>query len=52
MVRTKQKQKSLRRGGKNTQKKFTTKVLMTWITIIVWSLIQSQTSWNVKSNGP
>ena len=26
MVRTKQKQKSLRRGGKNTQKKFTTKV--------------------------
>ena len=32
MVRTKQKQKSLRRGGKNTQKKCTKKVLMTWVT--------------------
>ena len=28
------------------------KVLMTWITTIVWSLTQSQTSWSVKSSGP
>ena len=28
----------LRRGGKNTQKNYTKKVLMTWITIIVRSL--------------
>ena len=25
---------------------------MTWITRMVWSLIYSQTSWNVKSSGP
>ena len=28
----------LRRGGKNTQKNYTKKVLMTWITTVVWSL--------------
>ena len=28
----------LRRGGMNTQKNFTKKVLMTWITTMVWSL--------------
>ena len=28
------------------------KVLMIWITTMVWSLTQSQTSWNVKSSGP
>ena len=27
------------RGGKNTQKNYTKKVLMTWITMMVWSLI-------------
>ena len=27
-----------RRGGKNTQKNYTKKILMTWITIMVWSL--------------
>ena len=27
-------------------------VLMTWITMMVCSLTQNQTSWNVKSNGP
>ena len=42
----------LRRGGKNTQKSCTKKALMTWITMMVWSLAQSQTSWNVKSSGP
>ena len=33
-----QKQKRLRRGGKNTQKNHTKKVLMTWITMMTWSL--------------
>ena len=28
------------------------KIFMTQITIMVWSLTQSQTSWNVKSSGP
>ena len=28
------------------------KALMTQITMMVWSLIQSQTSWSVKSSGP
>ena len=41
--------KRLRRGGKNTQKNYTKKVLMTWITMIVWLLTQSQTSWSVKT---
>ena len=30
----------------------TKKILMTLITRVVWSLTQSQTSWNVKSSGP
>ena len=34
----KQKQKVLRRGGKNTQKNCTKKIFMTQITITVWSL--------------
>ena len=38
-----QKQNGLRRGGKNTQKNYTKKVFMTWITTMVWSLTQSQT---------
>ena len=40
--------KRLRRGGKNTQKNYTKQVLMTWKTTMVWSLTQSQTSWNVS----
>ena len=32
-------QKRLRRGGKNTQKKYTKKVLMTRISTMVWSLL-------------
>ena len=32
------KQKRLRRGGKNTQKNYTKKVLLSWITTMVWSL--------------
>ena len=42
----------LRRGDKNTQKNYTKKIFMTQITTMVSSLIQSQTSWNVKSSGP
>ena len=34
-VGTYQKQKGLKRGGKNTQKNYTKKVLMTWITMMV-----------------
>ena len=30
----------------------TKKIFMTQITMMVWSLTQSQTSWNVKSSGP
>ena len=37
--------KILRRGGKNTWKKCTKKVLMAPMTIMVWPLTQSQTSW-------
>ena len=32
------KQKILRRGGKNIQKNCRKKILMTWITIMVWSV--------------
>ena len=28
------------------------KVFMTQITMMVWSVTQNQTSWNVKSSGP
>ena len=35
MVWTEKKQKILRRGGKNTQKNSTKKILMTWITTTV-----------------
>ena len=31
-------QKRLRRGGKDTQKNYTNKVLITWISTMVWSL--------------
>ena len=42
----------LRRGGKNTEKNCTKKVLMTQITMMVWSLTQRQTCWSGKSSGP
>ena len=38
-----------RRSGKNTQKNYTEKVLMIWITIMGWSHTYSQISWNVWS---
>ena len=42
----------IRRGGKNTQKNYTQKILMTQITPTVWSLTWGQTSCSVKSKGP
>ena len=45
------KQKILRRGGKNTQN-YTKKIFMAKITMMVGSLTQSHTSWNVKSSRP
>ena len=35
-------------AGRDTQKNCTKKVLMTWITMMVWSL----TFWSVMSSGP
>ena len=40
------------RDGKNAWKNCTRKVLMNWITTMVWSVTHSQTFWSVKSNGP
>ena len=34
----------LKRGGKKTQKNYTKKLVMTWITIMVWSLRSVQFS--------
>ena len=45
-------QKILRRGGKNIQKNYTKKIVMTQITTMVSSLTYSQTFWNAKSSGP
>ena len=42
----------LRKVGKNTQKNYTKKILRTQITVMMWSLTLSQTSWSVTSNGP
>ena len=42
----------IKKGGKNIQKNYTKKVLMTWITTMVWSLTSSETSCSVKSSGP
>ena len=42
----------LRNGDKNTQKNYTKKLLMTQITMIVWSLTKSKTPWSVASSRP
>ena len=42
----------IKKSGENTQKNYTKKIFMTQITTMVWSLTESQTSWNVKSSGP
>ena len=52
MVCTQKKQNILRTGDKNIQKDYTKHILMTQITMMVWSLSQSQTSWSVNSSGP
>ena len=44
-------EKILRRGSQNTQN-CTKKVLMTRITMTVWLLTKSQTTWRVKSSEP
>ena len=44
-----QKQKKLRKGGKNTQN-CTKKLLMTQLTTMMWWITYSQISWNVKSS--
>ena len=41
-----------KRDGKNTRKNCTKKILMTWITTMVWPLTKSQTFWGAKSSGP
>ena len=38
--------------GKNTQKNYTKGIFLTQIITMMWSLTQSQTSWNAKSSGP
>ena len=38
MVWTKQKQKLFRRGGKNIQKNYTKKILMSQVIMMLWSL--------------
>ena len=42
----------IKRWQENTGERTIKNVLVAWITIMVWSVIQSQTSWNVKSSGP
>ena len=45
-------EKILRIYDKYTQKNYTKDILMTRITMTVWLLTLSQTSWSVKSSGP
>ena len=45
------KAEDIKRGGKNTRKNYTKMIFMTQITMLVWSLTQSQTSWSVTSSG-
>ena len=45
-----QKQKKLRKGGKNTQN-YTKQLLITQLTTMMWWITYSQMSWNVKSSG-
>ena len=45
-------QRISRRDGKNTQKNCIKKILMNWITTMVWLVTQSQTFWSVKSSRP
>ena len=44
--------KTSRRDGKNTWKNCIKKISMNCITVMEWLVIQGQTFWRVKSNGP
>ena len=44
--------KRSRRDGKKTQKNCPKKNAKSWITMIMWSVTQSQTFWSVRSTGP
>ena len=50
MIRTQQKQKMLRRGGKNTQKNCTKKIFMTQIiTMIIPDVLECEVKWAIGS---
>ena len=44
--------KEIKKRWKEYMEELYKKVLMNQITMMVWSLTQSQTFWSVKSNGP
>ena len=44
--------KRSRRDGKTIWKNSINKILMNWITTMVWLVTQSQIFWIVKSSGP
>ena len=53
MVKTYQKQKRLRKGGKNTQKNCTKKVLIIQITTVVWlelDILESESQVGLRNN--
>ena len=44
--------KRSRRDGKKTRKNWIKKIVMNWITPMVWLVTQSQIFWSEKSRGP
>ena len=44
--------KEIKKRWQENTENYTKKFLMIQITIMVWSLTQSQTSWHAKSSGP
>ena len=42
----------IKKRGQEYIKELYRKVLMSWITMMVWSLNWSRTSWHVSSSGP
>ena len=42
----------VRRRWKEYVEELYKNILMNWITMMVWSVTQSQTFWSVKSSGP
>ena len=43
--------KGIKKRWKEYTKNCTKKILMNWITTMVWSVTQNQTFWSVKSSG-